>query len=309
MARSATGAELSLYASGVRLQLWRRMGVVLDDVVRFLRCPYCWAGLARADGMLRCQNGHTFDIARQGYVSLIPSGGRPDLGDNAAMVGARAAFLAAGHFATVAEEVAQAVSAAVATSADGCLVDVGAGTGYYLAAALGRLSSRVGIALDASKFALRRAAKAHPRIGAVACDIWRQLPVADGVAEAALNVFAPRNGAELRRILQPGGPLLVVTPNRDHLSELIGPLGLLTVDQRKDERLAEQLSPYFDLAERREHRVVVSMRHSEAAAAVAMGPSAWHIDTKALSEQVLKLADPLEVTVSVAQWTFRRADR
>jgi 23S rRNA (guanine745-N1)-methyltransferase len=53
-----------------------------------------------------------------------------------------------------------------------------------------------------------------------------------------LNVFAPRDGAELRRILRPSGSLLVVTPGPDHLRELIGPLGLLSVDERKAERLA-----------------------------------------------------------------------
>ena len=281
---------------------------MLDDVLRFLRCPHCAAELTRADGTLRCHTGHAFDIARQGYVSLMPSGGRPDHGDSAAMVEARAAFLAAAHFANVAEEVAQAVSAAVPTRTDGCVIDVGAGTGYYLAAALRRLPSRVGVALDASKFALRRAAKAHPRIGAVACDIWRNLPVADGAADAAINVFAPRNGAELRRVLGPGGLLLVVTPNRDHLRELTGRLGLLTVDRRKEERLTERLRPYFDLAERVEHHGVVSLRHADAAAAVAMGPSAWHLDTSVLSEQVMKLPDPIEVTVSVTHSTFR-ADR
>ena len=302
------GLSVSLLSPAFARSLAGKWSPVLDDALRFLRCPHCSAELAHADSTLRCHTGHAFDIARQGYVSLMPSDGRPDLGDSAAMVESRAAFLAAAHYANVAEEVAQAVSAAVSASTDGCVIDVGAGTGYYLAAALRRLPGRVGVALDASKFALRRAAKAHPRIGAVACDIWRSLPVADGVADAAINVFAPRNGAELRRVLGPGGLLLVVTPNRDHLSELTGQLGLLTVDRRKEERLTERLRPYFDLAERVEHHSVVSLRRADAAAAVAMGPSAWHLDTSVLSEQVMKLPDPIEATVSVTHSTFR-ADR
>jgi 23S rRNA (guanine745-N1)-methyltransferase len=60
----------------------------------------------------------------------------------------------------------------------GCVVDVGAGTGYYLAVVLERLTDRVGLALDVSKYALRRAARAHRRVGAVACDVWHGLPVA-----------------------------------------------------------------------------------------------------------------------------------
>ncbi len=90
------------------------------------------------------------------------------------------------------------------------------------------------------------AARAHRRIGAVGCDAWRPLPVADAAAGLVLNVFAPRDGAELRRILRPDGALLLVTPAADHLAELIGPLGLLSVDERKPERLADKLGPYFE---------------------------------------------------------------
>jgi 23S rRNA (guanine745-N1)-methyltransferase len=280
-------------------------GSVLDDIIRFLRCPYCGAELEREDGALRCRAGHVFNVARQGYVSLLPSDAKADLGDSAAMVQARTDFLAAGHFATIADKLSQAVGAVATTGADGCIVDVGAGTGYYLAAALRRLPGRVGVALDVSKFALRRAVRAHPSIGAVACDIWRYLPVADGTAVVVLNIFAPRNGAELRRIIHPAGRLLVVTPNHDHFSELIAPLELLAVDQRKEERLTKQLSPYFDLVERHDHHATLSLGHADAAAAAAMGPSAWHVGSNVLSELVAKLPDPVEVTISVTQWGFR----
>src|SRR5262249_28297004 len=158
----------------------------------------------------------------------------------------------------------------------GRVADVGAGTGYYLAAVLDRLPDRAGLALDVSKFALRRAARAHERIGAVAADAWEHLPVADGAAAVGLHIFAPRSGGELRRILHPAGALLVVTPNPEHLGELAGPLRLLAVDPRKDERLAGKLGPYLDLREQRQLRFGVRLGHRDIAAAVAMGPSAWH---------------------------------
>src|SRR5450755_4463070 len=193
---------------------------MLDDVIGCLACPQCGAALSRAGSVLNCAGGHAFDIARQGYVSLLPPGGRVAAGDSAAMVQARVDFLTAGHYDGLAVEIARAaagaVTAAVAAGgvAAGCVVDVGAGPGYYLAAALDQLPGRAGLALDASKFALRRAAHAHGRIGAVRADAWRRLPVADRAAAVVLNVFAPRNGAELRRILDPSGRLIVVTPNR-----------------------------------------------------------------------------------------------
>jgi 23S rRNA (guanine745-N1)-methyltransferase len=284
---------------------------VLDAVMPYLACPYCGAALARLGGSVRCRAGHVFDIARPGYVTLLPAGAKVAGGDTAAMVQARANFLAAGHFASLADELGQTASSAVAAGAGaagaaaagadapGCVVDVGAGTGYYLAAVLDRLPGRAGLALDISKFALRRAVRAHRRIGAVRCDAWRRLPVADSAAALALNVFAPRNGAEMRRILSPAGRLLVVTPTPDHLGELIGPLGLLTVDQRKQERLTEKLSPYFALDGRHEHRVILPLTRGAVSALVAMGPSSWHADPPALAARIGQLREPISVTLAV----------
>jgi 23S rRNA (guanine745-N1)-methyltransferase len=97
----------------------RRDGVgenagVLDDVIRYLRCPYCGACVCRDGGSLRCAAGHVFDIARQGYVSLLPAGARGDHGDSAAMVQARADFLAAGHYAGIAAELVRAAAEVMA---------------------------------------------------------------------------------------------------------------------------------------------------------------------------------------------------
>jgi SAM-dependent methyltransferase len=279
---------------------------MLDAVIRYLACPYCGAGLARDGGSLHCQAGHAFDVARQGYASLRPAGGGGASGDTAAMVRARGDFLAAGYFASLAGRLAQAVAeVAPPAAAPGCVADVGAGTGYYLAAVLDRLPWLAGLALDASKFAARRAARAHPRIGAVTCDAWLRLPVADSAAAVVLNVFAPRNGAELRRILNPAGRLIVVTPQPDHLGELTRPLGLLAVDQRKDERLAATAGRYFELAGRHEHRARLSLDHGAVAALAAMGPSAWHAEPAALAARIRQLPGQVPVTLAVTLSVFR----
>ncbi len=80
---------------------------MLDDVVGYLRCPNCGASLTRLDGSLRCGAGHSFDIARQGYVSLLQPGTAGGGGDTAAMVRARGEFLAAGHYAGIAGALAR----------------------------------------------------------------------------------------------------------------------------------------------------------------------------------------------------------
>lgn len=278
---------------------------MLRDVVGHLRCPHCGAALALADRTVRCATGHAFDVARQGYASLLPGDAQTATGDSAAMVAARAAFLGAGHFAPIVAAVAEAARSAVPPR-PGLVVDLGAGTGHHLARVLDELPDRSGLALDLSAYALRRAARAHPRIGAARCDTWRPLPVRDGVAAAVLCVFAPRNAAEIERILTPGGALVVVTPNARHLAELVDVLGLLHVDDRKAERLREQLEPRFQPVEHvvREDRLALDRR--SVAAAVAMGPSARHVDPATLAARVERLPEPQDVTASVTVSVYRR---
>jgi 23S rRNA (guanine745-N1)-methyltransferase len=302
---------------------------VLADVVGYLRCPLCAAPLTLVPGRLTCPARHAFDVARQGYVSLLAAPVAGAAGDTAAMVQARERFLAGGHFAPLAAALAEAASAGVpvpvpgpasphpasphpasphAAAADDpppCVLDLGAGTGYYLAAVLDRLPGWAGIALDVSRYALRRAARAHPRIGAVAADAWRPLPVRDDAAGLALSVFAPRNPAELRRVLRPGGSLLVLTPTPRHLRELVRKLDLLTVDARKPERLAEQLGGHFALMEQRDVDLTLRLDHEQVEVLAGMGPSAWHTDRDRLRRRVAGLPPRVEVSASVTLARYR----
>ncbi len=241
--------------------------------------------------MLRCPGGHAFDIARQGYVNLVPGAG-----DTPAMVEARESFLAAGHYRRLGDALADEVAG---TEAPGAVVDLGAGTGHYLARVLDALDKRTGLAIDSSTAALRRAARAHPRAAAVGADVWRDLPLRDGAAALILSVFAPRNAAEMARILAPGGALLAVTPTTRHLYELVGPLGLLSVPDDKEDRLDEQLASHFALNERRAIEHAMFLNREEAAQLVRMGPSAWHVDEQTVDERLASLPDPLTVTASV----------
>lgn len=274
---------------------------MLEDVVDVLACPHCGERLKLTGRCLSCPEHHVFDIARQGYVSLL-SGRNRISGDTSAMVSARANFLNAGHFLPIVEQVAEAVPTGA-----GRVLDFGAGTGHYLAEVLSRCPDRTGLAMDVSKHACRRAAKAHSRIGAVVADAWRGLPVRSGMVSVVLNVFAPRNATEMHRVLEPGGYLVVVTPNAAHLGELVSALELLTVDERKQQRLDTQLGELFEPVGQQHVEFSMSLRPADVAAVVAMGPSAWHASEDALEGQVAGLPDPIDVTASVTVSVHQRA--
>jgi 23S rRNA (guanine745-N1)-methyltransferase len=273
-----------------------------------LRCPHCGAALLVAGGSLACAGGHRYDIARQGYVSLLPPRGLAHPGDSSEMVAARDKFLGAGHYTPIADGVTAAALEAVGSLGDrsGCAVDIGAGTGYYVARLLERLPGWSGIALDASRPALRRAVRANPRIAAIACDAWQALPVRDGAADLALNVFAPRDGREIARVLAPHGALIVVTPTEHHLRELAPLPGMLTVDADKQERLRAKLSPLLTSVHRHPVEFELGLNRADAQALVGMGPSAHHVDTDQLERQLSAMPETLAVTASVVVETFRR---
>jgi 23S rRNA (guanine745-N1)-methyltransferase len=272
---------------------------VLADVVDLLRCPVCLGALEAGDDVLRCSDGHSFDVAKQGYVNLVPGNG-----DTAEMVEAREAFLGAGHFRRVTGAL---VEEALGVEAPGAVVDVGAGTGHHLAYVLAAPPQRFGIALDTSTAALRRAARIHPRAVAVGADAWKPLPLRDEVAALVLSVFAPRNAGELARVLAPGGSLLAVTPTTRHLAELVGPLGLLSVPDEKEDRLDAQLGAVFELAERRAVEHSMFLTRDEMAQLVRMGPSAWHVDERSTAERLAALPEPTTVTASVTLSRYVRS--
>ncbi|MGW1340841.1 putative RNA methyltransferase [Kribbella sp. NPDC002412] len=274
------------------------------DLVTVLRCPVCSDALALTGRTARCPRGHAYDLAKQGYLNLLPSASTGIDGDSAAMVGARTVFLGGGHYAPIRDAL---ILAAAGMGEDDLLVEVGAGTAYYLSGVLGTAPGRRGIALDVSRYAARRAAKVDPRIGSVVCDAWQELPLLDDSAQLMLNVFAPRNAAEMARVLAPGGTLLVVTPNQEHLAELVGVLGLVKVDQEKERRLQESLAGKFEQTGTELVESVMQLDRTAIEQLVMMTPSARHLNHHELAAQIAVLPGPAVVTLSVTLSTWRVA--
>lgn len=174
-------------------------------------CPICSSPLSKNERVLRCPKSHTFDIAKGGYVNLLPANKKRSLepGDNAEMVSARSRFLGTGYYKNLADELVRLVGQPHR------LADLGCGEGYFTAAFCGSVSEVYG--LDISKLAVKAACKQSSAQFVVASTM--RLPFLSEVFDAVTVIMAPTS-SDIPRVLKKGALFCRVSPGELHLVEL-----------------------------------------------------------------------------------------
>ena len=180
-------------------------------------CPICSLPLAREERSLRCGKNHSYDIARQGYVNLLPVQQKHSRnpGDTRAQVLSRRAFLESGAYRPIVEAVRDA---ALRHSAGGPVLDVGCGEGYYAVQVADALGAEL-TGLDISKEAVRCAAAKYKGPNWV-CGTAAHLPVGDESVGVLMSMFALTMPGEFRRVLRADGIFIQVLAAQDHLMGL-----------------------------------------------------------------------------------------
>ena len=177
-----------------------------------LICPICHLSLEWEGKSCRCGRGHSFDVARQGYVNLLPVQQKRSLhpGDTREQVLSRRNFLETGAYTPIVEAVK-----AGAVGHGGPIMDVGCGEGYYAVRVAEFLGAEL-TGLDISKEAVRCAAakyKGHRWI----CGTAAHLPIADDSVGVLMSMFALTMPQEFRRVLKEDGIFIQVLAAQDHL--------------------------------------------------------------------------------------------
>jgi 23S rRNA (guanine745-N1)-methyltransferase len=178
-----------------------------------LACPHCRRPLQLSRAGATCENRHSFDRGRGGYLNLLVGGrlsGARTPGDTPDALAARRRFLVGGHYTPIVTALAEAIDVP-----GGPVLDVGCGEGYYLS----QLPLRDRFGLDIAKRAVQMAAMLLPNSQFVVGSAHR-LPVLDQSVATVVSVFAPHPFEEFERVLQPGGRWVTVTPGPHHLREM-----------------------------------------------------------------------------------------
>ncbi|NOZ37000.1 MAG: methyltransferase domain-containing protein [Gammaproteobacteria bacterium] len=194
---------------------------------RNLACPLDGLRLESRDRQLFCNQGHVYDLARQGYVNLLPVQHKRTKhpGDSKEMVLARSRFLNSGIYESVAHKLAEITGSYLTHSKNCCCLDAGCGEGYYLDYLFNYLQEanhRCAISfigMDISKFAIHEAAKRNKQISWVV-GTNRQPAVEVGSVDIVLCVFGFQSFEGFNKILKSGGKIILVEPGADHLIEL-----------------------------------------------------------------------------------------
>ncbi len=175
-----------------------------------LICPVCGNKLLFSHRSACCEKGHSFDIAREGYVNLLRSSKSGDkTGDDKYAARSRRDFLNKGYYAPLKDALCSLFA-----DKSGALLDICCGEGYYTAALAENQSLDV-CGFDIAREMVRLAAKRGRGTWFVAN--MASIPVPEASFDYATHLFAPFNEAEFARILKPGGSLYTVIPGKHHL--------------------------------------------------------------------------------------------
>jgi len=192
-----------------------------------LLCPLDQYPLHRDGKTWRCSNNHCFDIAKQGYVNLLPVQNKKSLdpGDSQIMIQARRQFLDSGAYAPLGQALAEAVAELCGQRGELAILDAGCGEGYYLnTVCTNLLNARPELALtatglDISKWAVRTTRSRNSGInGLVASN--RQIPLPDNSQDILLCTFGFPVFSEFQRVVKAGGHIVMIDPGPEHLIEL-----------------------------------------------------------------------------------------
>ena len=236
-----------------------------------LYCPLCGQTLTRQDRTWQCENRHSFDIARQGYVNLLPVQQKRSLqpGDTKEQVMGRRAFLDGGYYAPIRDALC---ALAQDHGCAGPILDIGCGEGYY-SAGLARALDAPLVGLDISKEAVRFAAGRYKN-ALWLCASAARLPVADRSVGLITSLFALTMPEEFARVLRPDGAFIQVLAAEDHL---LGLKSIIYPRLDRKEKDSVPTLPGFRLAESRRVHFTFTVEGEQVMNLLSMTPHVYRI--------------------------------
>ena len=259
-------------------------------------CPICQENLTLVESSLKCNNRHSFDLAKFGYVNLAPQIKQSANYDKENFQN-RQQILEAGFYQAILE----AISDLLASSKNAkTILDIGCGEGFYSRKLQERHPDKTFYAFDISKDSVQIAAKSEPNwaVNWFVGDLAR-LPIKDASMDILLDIFSPANYGEFRRVLSKDGILIKVIPTKNHLKEIRQKVqDQLTNKDYSNQDIKNHFQEHFTILSSQTASLTKTITADQLQALLSMTPLLFHIDqTKIDWSQLTEITIEAEILV------------
>ena len=261
-------------------------------------CPICQENLTLVETSLKCDNRHSFDLAKFGYVNLAPQIKQSANYDKENFQN-RQQILEAGLYQAILE----GISDILATNPSAkTILDIGCGEGFYSRKLQEAHPDKTFYAFDISKDSVQIAAKSEPNwaVNWFVGDLAR-LPIKDTSMDILLDIFSPANYGEFRRVLSKNGILIKVIPTENHLKEI----RQLAQDQlTKKDYSNQDIKEHFSIQSSQIASLTKPITAEQRQALLSMTPLLFHVDQSKIDwSQLTEITIEAEILVGKALWT------
>ncbi|MDU3981456.1 putative RNA methyltransferase [Streptococcus mitis] len=262
-------------------------------------CPICQENLTLVESSLKCNNRHSFDLAKFGYVNLAPQIKQSANYDKKNFQN-RQQILEAGFYQAILEVVSDLLSNSKNAKT---ILDIGCGEGFYSRKLQERHPDKTFYAFDISKDSVQIAAKSEPNwaVNWFVGDLAR-LPIKDASMDILLDIFSPANYGEFHRVLSKDGILIKVIPTENHLKEIRQKVqDQLTKKDYSNQDIKEHFQGHFTILSNQTASLTKTITPDQLQALLSMTPLLFHIDQSKIDwSQLTEITIEAEILVGKA---------
>ena len=262
-------------------------------------CPICQENLTLVESSLKCNNRHSFDLAKFGYVNLAPQIKQSANYDKENFQN-RQQILESGFYQAILEVVSDLLSNSKNAKT---ILDIGCGEGFYSRKLQERHPDKTFYAFDISKDSVQIAAKSEPNwaVNWFVGDLAR-LPIKDASMDILLDIFSPANYGEFRRVLSKDGILIKVIPTENHLKEIRQKVqDQLTKKDYSNQDIKEHFQGHFTILSNQTASLTKTITPDQLQALLSMTPLLFHIDQSKIDwSQLTEITIEAEILVGKA---------
>lgn len=259
-------------------------------------CPICQENLTLLETNFKCCNRHSFDLAKFGYVNLVPQIKQSANYDKENFQN-RQQILEAGFYQAILDAVSDLLASSKTTTT---ILDIGCGEGFYSRKLQESHSEKTFYAFDISKDSVQIAAKSEPNwaVNWFVGDLAR-LPIKDANMDILLDIFSPANYGEFRRVLSKDGILIKVIPTENHLKEIRQRVqDQLTNKEYSNQDIKEHFQEHFTILSSQTASLTKTITAEQLQALLSMTPLLFHVDQSKIDwSQLTEITIEAEILV------------